>query len=133
MVRVGELEALFLRSPPGQIFYRTGLRIFFQFFPENPYVYFYDVKKEYFKGWRVNLHPIYKAPDGKILKYNQCKPDSLYSKPMYTARQKKAISYDAQRYLMYSTEDFNKCVRTLQGMKRKPAVVSFTYCIINTN
>ena len=48
---------------------------------------------------------------------------------MYTARQKKAISYNAQQYLMYSTEDFNKCIRTLQGMKRKPAVASFTYCI----
>ena len=102
-------------------------------------MYFYDVCKDYFQGYHHNLHPIYKAKGGKILKYNQCKPEIMYKKPMYTQhtqRQLKTTSYDAQRYLMYSTQDYKEVLQTLQGLRCKPAVVSFYYCInksINTN
>ena len=86
-------------------------------------MYFYDVKQDYFDGWRENLHPIYRAEGGRILDYNECKLDVLYTKPLYTAKQKKYISYDAQRYLMYSTDDYEKVTHQLQLMKRKIAVV----------
>ena len=92
-------------------------------------MYFYDVRKDYFQGYRHNLHPIYKAEGGKILKYNQCKPEIMYKKPMYTQQQLKTTSYDAQRYLMYSTQDYKEVLQTLQGLRCKPAVESLYYCI----
>ena len=87
-------------------------------------MYFYEVKKDYFNGWRENLHPIYRAEGGKVLDYNQCKIDTLYTKPLYTSKQQKYISYDAQRYLMYSNDDFKKVTGNYNGLKRKIAVVS---------
>ena len=94
MVRIGELEALSLRSPLGKFFTELDLEYFFNFSTGPPYHH--------------NLHPIYKAEGGKILKYNQCKPEIMYKKPMYTQRQLKTTSYDAQRYLMYSTQDYKE-------------------------
>ena len=60
---------------------------------------------------------------GNILDYNQCKLEVLYTKPLYTAKQQKYILYAAQRYLMYSNDDYEKVTHQLQLMKWKIAVV----------
>ena len=65
MVRVGELEAHFLRPPPAQFFLQNQTWKIFCIFPGPYNLYFQDIQHDFFHGWlSTGLHDRYKQ--GKI-------------------------------------------------------------------
>ncbi|MCG8624590.1 MAG: hypothetical protein MJE68_21670, partial [Proteobacteria bacterium] len=81
-------------------------------------LYYQDIREDYFDGFRKHLHPFFKAKDGNILEYDECSPQFLYQKPLYTAKMEKTLSIEAKRLLMYSNKDYEKVKQKLQKLGR---------------
>ena len=97
-----------------------------------PNLYFTDVREDYFEGYRTHLHPFYKDKDGVIVDYEEMSPDFLYRKPLYTQKQMKSISLEAQRLVMYNNKDYEKIKKKLQEMGRtEDYVIIFSIILVS--
>lgn len=103
---------------------------FFQLITEPANLHWLDVKESYFNSYRQNLEDVFKAPGGRIVQYDEMKPEQLYKKPYYRESDREYIDEEARKFLFASNEDLKSVKRTLQGMKRSMVQVSFEILII---
>ena len=52
----------------------------FQLITEPANLHWLDVKESYFNSYRQNLEDVFKAPGGRIIQYEEMKPEQLYKK-----------------------------------------------------
>ena len=88
------------------------------------------MKESYFNSYRNHLEDVFKAHGGKIVQYEEMKPEQLYKKPYYRELDQEYIDEEARKFLFYSNEDLKNVKRTLQGLKRTMVQISFLKLLI---
>ena len=88
------------------------------------------MKESYFNSYRNHLEDVFKAPGGRIVQYEEMRPEQLYKKPYYRESDREFIDEEARKFLFSSNEDLKNVKRTLQGIKRTMVQVSFLKLII---
>ena len=78
---------------------------FFQLITEPANLHWLDVKESYFNSYRQNLEDVFKAPGGRIVQYDEMKPEQLYKKPYYRESDREYIDEEARKFLFASNED----------------------------
>ena len=81
-------------------------------------MHFLDVKESYFNSYRNHLEDVFKAPGGRIVQYEEMRPEQLYKKPYYRELDREFIDEEARKFLFSSNEDLKNVKRTLQGLKK---------------
>ena len=89
-----------------------------------------DVKELYFNLYHHHLEDVFKASGGRIIEYEEMRPEQLYKKPYYRESDCEDIQEEARKFLFASNEDLKNVKRTLQGVKRSMVQVSFKILII---
>ena len=104
---------------------------FFQLITEPANLHWLDVKESHFNSYRENLEDVFKAPGGRIIQYEEMKPEQLYKKPYYRESDREYIDEEkARKFLFASNDDLKNVKRTLQGIKRTMVQVSFEMLIL---
>ena len=93
-------------------------------------MHFLDVKESYFNLYRNHLEDVFKAPGGRIVQYEEMRPEQLYKKPYYRESDREFIDEEARKFLFSSNKDLKNVKRTLQGLKRTMVQASFLKLII---
>ena len=93
-------------------------------------MHFLDVKESYFNSYRNHLEDVFKAPGGRIVQYEEMRPEQLHKKPYYRESDREFIDEEARKFLFSSNEDLKNVKRTLQGIKRTMFQVRFLKLII---
>ena len=93
-------------------------------------MHFLDVKESYFNSYREHLEDVFRAPGGRIVQYEEMRPEQLYKKPYYRETDREFIDEEARKFLFSSNDDLKNVKRTLQGLKRTMVQVSFLKIII---
>ena len=88
-------------------------------------LHFLDVKESYFHSYRNHLEDVFKAPGGRIVQYEEMRPEQLYKKPYYQESDQEFFDEEARKFLFSSNEDLKNVKRSLQGLKRTMVQVSF--------
>ena len=94
-------------------------------FTEPANLHWLDVKESYFSSYRNHLEDVFRAPGGRIVQYEEMKPEHLYKKPYYRELDREYIDEEARKFLFSSNEDLKSVKRSLQGLKRTMVQVSF--------
>ena len=68
----------------------------------------------------------FKAPEGRMVQYQEMKPRNLYKQPYYRECDQEYVDEEAQKFMFRSNNDLRQCKRILQGLKRSLVQVSFT-------
>ena len=71
----------------------------------------------------------FKAPGGKMKKYEEMKRKNLYKQPYYRESDRSYIDEEARKFLFSSNEDFAHCKKICQKLKRSMIQVSLNYFI----
>ena len=88
------------------------------------------MKESYFNSYREHLEDVFRAPGGRIVQYEEMRPEQLYKKPYYRETDREFIDEEARKFLFSSNDDLKNVKRTLQGLKRTMVQVSFLKIII---
>ena len=102
----------------------------FQLIAEPANLHWLDVKESYFNLYHQNLKDVFKALGGRIIQYEEMKPEQLYKKLYYRESNREYIDKEARKFLFGSNEDLKSVKRTLQGIKRSMVQESFEILII---
>ena len=68
----------------------------------------------------------FKAPEGRMVQYEEMKPCNLYKQPYYRECNREYVDEEARKFMFRSNDDLRHCKRILQGLKRSLVQVSFT-------
>ena len=68
----------------------------------------------------------FKAPEGRMVQYEEMKPRNLYKQPYYRECDREYVDEEAWKFMFRSNDDLCHCKRILQGLKRSLVQVSFT-------
>ena len=68
----------------------------------------------------------FKAPEGRMVQYEEMKPRNLYKQPYYRECDWEYVDEEARKFMFRSNDDLRHCKRILQGLKRSLVQVSFT-------
>ena len=68
----------------------------------------------------------FKAPEGRMVQYEEMKPRNLYKKPYYRECDREYVDEEARKFMFRSNDDLRHCKRKLQGLKCSLVQVSFT-------
>ena len=93
-------------------------------FTEPFNLHWLDVRENYFKAYREHLSDFFRSLLGYIFEYDEIRPCSIYKEPYYDEHQTHHIDKEAWKYLFFSTEDYHKVRRKLQGFNRSLSAVS---------
>ena len=89
-----------------------------------------DIKESYFNSYCQHLEHVFKAPGGRIIQYEEMKPEQIYKKPYYRESDCEYIDKEVRKFLFGSNEDLKSVKQSLQGIKRSMVQVSFELLII---
>ena len=98
--------------------------MFFKIISEPANLHWFDVKENYFNEYRDNMDGFFKAPGGKIKKYDEMKRKNIYKLPYYRESNHSYIDEEARKFLFSSNEDFANCKKICQKLKRSMIQVS---------
>ena len=68
----------------------------------------------------------FKAPEGRMVQYEEMKPHNLYKQPYYRECDREYVDGEARKFMFRSNNDLRHCKRILQGLKRSLVQVSLT-------
>ena len=73
---------------------------FFQLITVPANLHWLDVKESYFNSYHENLEDVFKAPGGRIIQYEEMKPEQLYKKPYYRESNREYINKEARKFFL---------------------------------
>ena len=70
------------------------------------------------------MNPFYKDPLGRLMNYDEMKPNALYGQPYYSGDEGHKVDEEARKYIFRTNNDLSKVRRCLQKYGRSLVQVS---------